>query len=256
MVLRLALLICDTPLPSVVQTHGDYLAIFTRFFKASLPDPQVEFSLDGFDVVDKQDYPPLDAAYDGVVITGSAASVPANLPWISRLVSYIRSLANASPRVKIIGICFGHQAVACAFGGECIPNDGKWEVGATEIRLTDVGKQLFGVSSISIHQMHKDHVPALPPRFLLLGSTAVSPIQGMILPYEDQPSQTHIFCVQGHPEFVSDIVNKIVDVRGKSGAMDAATVKDGYERAGRPDDGTGIIGRAIWKVLGVEYKPE
>jgi hypothetical protein len=55
---------------------------------------------------------------------------------------------------------------------------------------------------------------------------------------------------------VSDIVNKTVDVRGKSGAMDAATVKDGYERAARPNDGTGIIGRAIWKVLGVEYKPE
>jgi GMP synthase-like glutamine amidotransferase len=121
MVLRLALLICDTPLPSVVQTHGDYLAIFTRFFKASLPDPQVEFSLDGFDVVNKQEYPPLDTEYDGIVISGSgehpylhvdrvgllwivAASAYADLPWITRLVSYIRSLADASPRVKIIGI--------------------------------------------------------------------------------------------------------------------------------------------------------
>ena len=68
---RLALLICDTPLPAIVQTHGDYLAIFTRYFRASLPDPQVEFSLDGFDVVHKQEYPPLDGGYDGVVITGS-----------------------------------------------------------------------------------------------------------------------------------------------------------------------------------------
>lgn len=71
MVVRLALLICDTPLPAVVEAHGNYLAIFSRFFKSSLPNPQVEFSLDGFDVVKKQEYPPLDAGYDGIVISGS-----------------------------------------------------------------------------------------------------------------------------------------------------------------------------------------
>ena len=45
--------------------------------------------------------------------------------------------------------------------------------------------------------MHKDHVPMLPPNFLLLGHTPISPVQGMILPYESNPSQTHVFCLQG-----------------------------------------------------------
>ena len=36
--------------------------------------------------------------------------------------------------------------------------------------------------------------------------------------------------------------------------MDAVTIKDGRDRAVRKDDGTGAIGRAIWKVLGVEAK--
>ena len=67
---RLALLICDTPIPAVKETHGNYLDVFSRLFRQSLPDPQVEFSLDGFDVV-KEEYPSLDAGYDGVVITGS-----------------------------------------------------------------------------------------------------------------------------------------------------------------------------------------
>ena len=53
-----------------------------------------------------------------------------------------------------------------------------------------------------------------------------------------------------------DIINKIVDVRGKSGDMNAATVKEGRERAVRPDDGTGAIGRAIWKVLGVTSRAD
>lgn len=71
MVLRLALLVCDTPNPYVLEEHGDYLAIFTRFFKNSLPDKSVEFVIDGYDVVQKQEYPPDESEYDAVVITGS-----------------------------------------------------------------------------------------------------------------------------------------------------------------------------------------
>lgn len=47
-----------------------------------------------------------------------------------------------------IGICFGHQIIARAMGKECVPNDGKWEVGVTEVTLTDIGKQLFGAPTI------------------------------------------------------------------------------------------------------------
>ena len=86
-------------------------------------------------------------------------------------------------------------------------------MGTTEIQLTDKGKEIFGVPYIvrvvlfsafslltfyqNIQQMHRDEVPSLPPGFQLLGSTPVTQIQGMILPYEDNPSQTHIFSVQG-----------------------------------------------------------
>lgn len=56
----------------------------------------------------------------------------------------------------------------------------------------------------------------------------------------------------GHPEFVPDIVNKIVDVRGRASTMSAETVAGAKARANNHDDGIGIIGKAIWKVIGVE----
>lgn len=71
---RLALLVCDTPIPSVVSTHGEYPAIFTRLLNASLPArSKVEFELDAFDVVDKGEYPTEKAlkGYRGIIITGS-----------------------------------------------------------------------------------------------------------------------------------------------------------------------------------------
>jgi GMP synthase-like glutamine amidotransferase len=46
------------------------------------------------------------------------------------------------------GICFGHQIVARALGGECVPNGGKWEVAITEVALTDLGQRIFGVPTI------------------------------------------------------------------------------------------------------------
>ena len=71
MVLRLAVLLCDTPNPTIQAQYGDYLAIFKQFFQSSLPNKKLKYTVDGFDVVNKQEYPSLDANYDCILLTGS-----------------------------------------------------------------------------------------------------------------------------------------------------------------------------------------
>lgn len=44
----------------------------------------------------------------------------------------------------LAGICFGHQIVGRALGGTCEPNNGIWEVGPTNVKLSEIGKKLFG----------------------------------------------------------------------------------------------------------------
>jgi hypothetical protein len=68
--IRIALLLCDTPIPAVVSAHGNYHVIFGDLLKASLPE-NTTFTLDPYDVVHKQEYPPDDAQYDGILMTGS-----------------------------------------------------------------------------------------------------------------------------------------------------------------------------------------
>lgn len=76
---RLGLLICDTPKPNVLSVHGSYKEIFHSLLKNSLertrPGEHVEWTLDGFDVVN-QVYPPPDDidSYDGFLISGSGQS--------------------------------------------------------------------------------------------------------------------------------------------------------------------------------------
>lgn len=75
---RLALLECDTPPPAIEQRRGTYWNIFSELLKASRSD--VEFILEGYDVVKEQKYPDAEklqvkgeseGGYRGILISGS-----------------------------------------------------------------------------------------------------------------------------------------------------------------------------------------
>ena len=57
---------------------------------------------------------------DAYVVTGSPAGVYDNLPWIEPLK---RFLVEARERTALVGICFGHQVMAEAFGGKVVKSD-------------------------------------------------------------------------------------------------------------------------------------
>ncbi|KAL4063669.1 class I glutamine amidotransferase-like protein [Scleroderma citrinum] len=277
---RLALLECSRPVPVVLETIGDYRQIFQTLLEASL-DPinasrpeSVSFTLEGYDVVNKMEYPSDDVEYDGVLLSGSPSSAYEDVEWVNKLVAYTKRIIEEKPKMKIFGICFGHQIIARALGGSCTPNSGKWEIAVTTVQLTALGKAIFGSEELDIQQMHQDHVPTLPTGCHLLGSTAVTPNQGFVvfdLPLtrsaesiEPGPSPVplpsiHILTTQGHPEFTPAIMHAIMDARchlfGESLTADGRKRADGIpgkERVdGRPCDGVGVIGRTIWGVLGV-----
>ncbi|KAJ6504230.1 class I glutamine amidotransferase-like protein [Mycena vitilis] len=267
---RIALLVCDTLLPAVVGAHGDYPVLFTTLLHSAgahlaIPDIAAKCTLEPFDVV-KLEYPSDEqlGGLDGVLITGSKASAYEDVEWINTLVEFVKRVAVEKPTLKIVGICFGHQIIARALGGRCVANGGRWEVGPTPIALTTLGKDVFGVDSLYIEEMHQDHVPELPPTFHLLGSTDISPNQGMVKFFNSYPSPSsspapsspisladvHIFTVQGHPEFTEPVVSKLVSARTASGVLDAVTSADAVRRANWQNDGMGVVGTAILRVYG------
>ncbi|TFK23996.1 cytoplasmic protein [Coprinopsis marcescibilis] len=304
----LALIVCGKTTGKTHAENGDYVDIYKRFLTASLDSlkpkeqasslenpnhsdnpgsqPLWQFTIDPYDVFLDQPLP-IDEKlndYDGIIITGSPASAYDNVPWINNLVEFTKHVADTRPKIKLIGICFGHQIIARALGGECVPNSGIWEVGPTPITLTDLGKQIFGVDSINLEEMHRDHVPAdrVPPSFEILGSTSISANQGMVRFYpaseSDVPraapslppsitdgveTQTpilnlpllqkiQIFTVQGHPEWHEKVLTPLVEERGKSGIIDAPTAEDAMRRRFWRNDGVPVAGPVIWSILGVE----
>jgi len=110
----------------------------------------------------------------------------------------------------------------------------------------------------NIQEMHRDHVPILPPNFTLLGSSTVCANQGMVQiygtnqsapPEKIEPSDIHILTFQGHPEFTASIVEKVVDIRAEKGIYDQAVAEKARLNAVKKHDGTGRVGALVWKVL-------
>ena len=65
-------------------------------------------------------------------------------PWIVHLVDFVREVL-AQDRVRIIGVCYGHQIVGRALGAKVARSESEaWEVSVCQVAQTEKGKELFG----------------------------------------------------------------------------------------------------------------
>ena len=71
--------------------------------------------------------------FAGAIVTGSAAMVPDRHPWSERTADWLRDAAHAG--LPLFGICYGHQLIAHALGGEVGPNEVGREMGTVRIHL-------------------------------------------------------------------------------------------------------------------------
>jgi GMP synthase-like glutamine amidotransferase len=145
--LRIAILECDTPPPGVQKTHGTYGGLFTSLLRdaassLSPPLPESDLIISAYDVV-KEIYPPSLDDIDGILMTGSKHNSFENDPWILKLVEYTKKVL-AQDRVRIVGVCFGHQIVGRALGALVGRSEKGWELSVTDLTLTPAGKEIFG----------------------------------------------------------------------------------------------------------------
>lgn len=66
-----------------------------------------------------------------------------DVPWINRLVEFTRKVIEDG-RVRLVGICFGHQIVGRALGAKVGLSSKGWEIAVCNMDLTEQGKKLFG----------------------------------------------------------------------------------------------------------------
>ncbi|NCG21232.1 MAG: hypothetical protein GWP91_19665 [Rhodobacterales bacterium] len=105
---------------------------------------------------------PLQAAYSGIVVTGSAASICAPEPWMMAVGDLIRDAARRD--VPVLGCCFGHQVIAHAhFGEEAVERAPAPEVGYLPITMSGQDPVLDALPrNFHAFVTHEDQVVSIP----------------------------------------------------------------------------------------------
>lgn len=205
----------------LISKHGLYHDMFVDLFRKV--DPELEFKI--YDI--PQGVKPTKAdECDAYIITGSRAGVYENdvFPWINELLVILLNISQQS--IPQAGICFGHQALALAFGGKVAKSEKGWVVGVNSYQATNAvcstytGADESEIASaamsnelpnkFSIIAIHQDQVIAKPPDAEVIATSDFCPIAAL------RSTRNNFISFQGHPEFSAGLLLEIMDRRADS----------------------------------------
>ena len=207
-----------TTFPNTARRLGD----FDKWTVSSLDATRVPTA-----VVDAEHGAELPAAGNcaGVVITGSHAMVTDELPWSVAVERWISKLLDAG--VPIFGICYGHQLLAKAAGGEVDFHPKGQEIGTVPIETRPGAAEdpLFSglPASFLAHTTHSQSVLRLPDRAVHLAGNAFEPNHAFRL-------GSSAWGVQFHPEYDGEVMRAYIDEQ--SGRLAERGVRVDALRAG------------------------
>ena len=137
------------------------------------------------------------------LVTGSSAGVYDDLPWIAPLEGFLRA---AKGKAGLVGVCFGHQVMAQAFGGRAEKSAKGWGLGLQTYDIAAAAPWMDASTAIAVPVSHQDQVTAMPDGARLLGGNAFCPL-GLIDYGEGAVS------MQCHPEFSPDFAKALLEAR-------------------------------------------
>jgi GMP synthase-like glutamine amidotransferase len=219
--MRIGLLQCDDVAPELRVTHGNYPEMFRALFHRVEPDLafRVWRCLDG-------EIPDDIEAVDAWLTTGSKFGVNDGLAWIDDLEAFVRRLWKAGK--PLVGICFGHQLIARALGGEVAKSEKGWGVGLSFNRVDERADWMAPWQpGLDLLVSHQDQVERLPQGARVLGGSDFCPA------YLMQVGE-HFLGVQGHPEFTKAYSRDLMALRAD--LVGARRVREGQASLSAPVD--------------------
>lgn len=146
--------------------------------------------------------------YAGVLITGSQSMVTERLDWSERSAAWLREAAHAG--MPLLGICYGHQLIAHALGGEVAYNPVGREIGTVRVERLDeaASDPLFGghPPAFDAHATHMQSVVRMPDGAVRLARSERDGCHAFR--WRDR-----VWGVQFHPEFSTAMMRGYIAVR-------------------------------------------
>lgn len=226
---RIAILETGVP-PSALQPRfGDYGDMFDALLGAGFVTQRFDVAAGAL---------PDAAAFDGAILTGSAAGVYEDHAWLPPLFDWVRA---AKGKTRLVGVCFGHQAMAQALGGRVEQSDRGWGVGlhAYEVVSPEPWMQP-AAPRIALPCSHQDQVVEKPDDARVWLASAFTPFAGLAWGAD-------AISIQPHPEFAPDFAAALAE--GRRGRIADAVLDQARTSLEAPNDRP-LVGGWIRRFLG------
>ena len=227
--MRIGLLECDEVTGRFAEVSGGY----REMFAALLPEARFTYYR-----AHEGELPASPDACDAWLCTGSRYSAYDTMPWVGALAQFIRDVRET--KKPFVGICFGHQMLAQALGGEVAKAEQGWGVGVLPLEVVKSEPWMQPAKPlVRIQHMHQDQVQRLPPGSVVLGRSAHCDV-GMFRVGET------MLGIEGHPEFTAEFAAALIRARREriGAERSDAALRTVYE----PNDGP-LVGRWIARFL-------
>ena len=178
---------------------------YPRMFETMFERTGMGFS---FDMVAASDGEPLPdpGSLEAIVITGSPAGVYDPLPWMDTLRAFIRRAYGQ--KTPMLGICFGHQIMADALGGDVRKSEKGWGLGRHSYRVAQRPRFMQDAGAeLAIACSHQDQVITAPEEADIILASDFTPNAG--LSYRNGAALSF----QPHPEFRDDYTVALAELR-------------------------------------------
>ena len=236
---KIVILKTGEPVPTVRERRGEFHDLIALAIGPAWQG--------AYGVVDARTDEPLPApgAPNGpaaFVITGSAASVPDRLPWMLRTEAWLREVVAAG--TPTFGICFGHQILAQALGGEVQRNPRGREMGTMEIERVSADPLFAGLADrFQANVTHVDSVVRLPPGAEPLARSALESHQALRF-------AERCYGVQFHPEIDAEVMRAYVLARREILEAEGFEVEGMLARIAAGDAGRETLRNFVKRFLG------
>lgn len=206
----LNLIECDVLYDDLQADYVSYGTMFERFFtNIAKSESDKPFAVKYYSAIEQ--LLPTPQAGHVYLITGSKFGAYEEAEWIHSLIKWIQQTYQANAR--LIGICFGHQIIAQALGGQVINSKKGWGVGVRELPVkalppvfeADSNSHSFP-DTLKFIYSHQDQVVELPSSAQTMLGDDFCPNAGFFI-------GNQVITFQGHPEFDSEYIQRLLGRR-------------------------------------------
>jgi GMP synthase (glutamine-hydrolysing) len=201
--MRLLIVQTGSPTTPDVLALGDYDALFRAALGGVGERATVTRPYQGQPLPNPEEY-------QAVLITGSPAMVSAREPWSEKTAQWLKAVVAAG--VPTLGVCYGHQLLAHALGGQVGPNPRGPEYGAITLTEADAGSDPLFRGTLQpgdkVFTAHSETVLSLP-------KGAVAMAKSLADEHQAVRYARAAWGVQFHPEFTAPFMTALLNATAK-----------------------------------------